>query len=105
VIERSSNIWLGVLYKVQPVFVLEKEDGGNSGWYWPEVLTLVISNPSKILCFLLTVVSWASMGDRYLRTDTLLSLMVMFVTKQIGREELGIGWVGKMGVQLRDHSG
>lgn len=31
--------------------------------------------------------------------------MVMFVTKQIGREELGIGWIGKMGVQLRDHSG
>lgn len=61
-IERSSNIWLGVLYKVPPLFVLEKEDGGNSGCYWPEVLTLVISNPSKILCFLLTVVSWASMG-------------------------------------------
>lgn len=31
--------------------------------------------------------------------------MMMFVTKQIGREELGIGWVGKMGVQLRDHPG
>jgi len=44
-------------------------------------------------------------GDRYLPTDTLLSLMMMFVTKQIGREEPGIGWVGKMGVQLRDHPG
>jgi hypothetical protein len=34
-----------------------------------------------------------------------MSLIVMFDTKQIGREELGIGWIGKMGVQLRDHPG